>query len=289
MEFTFTNQTGQPIGIKKFLNQNGISHRMYSEIKNGNGQLIFDDQDGQVGAEQSVKLILADEPDDSNVLVSHEPIQVVYEDQNWLVIDKPAGLTTVPGPANRSDTLVNRIKGYLIDQKANNLVPHIITRLDRFTSGLVLVAKHHLANSLANTMLADQQITKEYLAILSGIGLNAHAEIDKPIEKVPDQYYLTVGPNGKPANTEYWLVKEFSEYSLVKIKLHTGRTHQIRVHFTDMDHPLLGDELYQGPLDLGIDRQALHAYLLEFIDPFTKEKLHFESSLPNDMQKLLDK
>lgn len=285
MKFTFKNQSNQPIGIKKFLALNGISHRMYSSLKKGQGKINF--KQAEVLPNQEVEVYLADEPADPNVLVSHQPIEIMYEDANWLVVNKPAGLTSVPGPANREDTLVNRVKGYLITQGSKNLVPHIITRLDRFTSGIVLIAKHHLANSLANVMLSEQKINKEYLALVAGGQLAQHGEINKPIGKVEDQYFQAVRPDGKAAQTEYWLVKEYADYSLVKIKLHTGRTHQIRVHFTDMQHPLLGDELYYGPLDRGIKRQALHAYLLEFVDPFTKQTLHFESKLPADMQKLI--
>lgn len=290
MQFTWQNQDEQNAGIKKFLGAHGVSHRMYNDVKSTgtilvNGNAIGLDYKLAVGDE--VTVIFPPESSDDNVAFSDEPIDIIYEDDNWLVVNKPAGLTSVPGPSNRVDTLVNRIKGYLKKQGSKDLRPHLITRLDRFTSGIVLVAKNRLANSLANQQVAQRKIDKMYYAIVDGIGLDDHGMIDKPIGRVGDKFRREVIADGQNAKTEYWKVSEFDDYTLVRLKLHTGRTHQIRVHMTSLGHPLLGDELYQGPLDKGINRQALHAYYLQFNDELSNQVRTFEIKLPEDMKSVV--
>lgn len=291
MQITWTNHDQPGAGIKQFLGVHGVSHRMYNDLKQSgtimvNGNETKLDYKLQLGDE--ITIIFPPEESDDDVAFSDQPIDVVYGDDNWLVINKPAGLTSVPGPANREDTLVNRIKGYLRQQGAVDLKPHLITRLDRFTSGLVLVAKHRLANSLANQEVAEHKIDKCYYAIVSGTGLPDHDIVDLPIGRVGDNFRREVIEDGQSAKTEFWVVKIFSDYTLVKLKLHTGRTHQIRVHMTELGHPLLGDELYDGPLDQGINRQALHAYYLSFNDGITNQIRTFETELPNDMTAVIE-
>lgn len=286
MQITWTNQDQVDAGIKQFLGVHGVSHRMYNDLKQSgtimvNGNETKLDYKLQVG--DKITIIFPPEESDDDVAFSDQPIDVIYEDDNWLVINKPDGLTSVPGPANREDTLVNRIKGYLKQQGAVDLKPHLITRLDRFTSGLVLVAKHRLANSLANQEVAEHKIDKYYYAIVAGTGLPDHDIVDLPIGRVGDNFRREVIDDGQAAKTEFWVIKTFSDYTLVKLKLHTGRTHQIRVHMTALGHPLLGDELYDGPLDKSINRQALHAYYLSFNDGITNQIRTFETELPNDM------
>lgn len=291
MQITWTNQDQSDAGIKQFLGARGVSHRMYNDLKQSgtimvNGNETKLDYKLQVGDE--ITIIFPPEESDDDLAFSDQPIDVVYEDDNWLVTNKPAGLTSVPGPANREDTLVNRIKGYLRQQGSVDLKPHLITRLDRFTSGLVLVAKHRLANSLANQEVAEHKVDKYYYAIVSGTGLPDHDIVDLPIGRVGDNFRREVIEDGQAAKTEFWVVKTFSNYTLVKLKLHTGRTHQIRVHMTELGHPLLGDELYDGPLDQGINRQALHAYYLSFNDGITNQIRTFETELPNDMTAVIE-
>lgn len=291
MKFTWQNNDKQNFGIKKFLNKKGISHRMYNDVKH-NGSILVNDKktvmDCRIALGDSVTVVFPPEKSDENVDFSYKKIVVVYEDDNWLVVNKPAGLTSVPGPSNREDTLVNRIKGYLKQQGSTDLKPHLITRLDRFTSGLVLVAKHRLANSLANQEVAAHQIDKRYYAIVDGTMRDKHRIVDMPIGRNGDNFRREVLANGQAAQTEYWVVKQFADCAWVKLKLHTGRTHQIRVHMTELQHPLLGDQLYEGPLDKGIDRQALHAYYLKFWDALAQQNREFELDLPEDMKKVIE-
>lgn len=291
MQFEWQKETGPDQTVKKFLGTKGVSHRLISAAKQEsdasfqlNGDLVDASEFVSVG--DTIGFNLPDEPSDPNVPVSYEPLDIVAETNHWLVVNKEAGLTVVPGPANREDTLVNRIKGHLMNENSAQLVPHIITRLDRFTSGLVLVAKHRYANSLFSEQLANHELKKTYIAIVAGNMEKAHDLIDKPIRRADEGFNQIVAPDGKSAQTEYWVLGQNDDYSLVKVNLLTGRTHQIRVHFQAIGHPLLGDELYHGPLNLGISRQALHASELSFTDPFTGELQQFKADLPADMAQL---
>ncbi|GAW99300.1 RluA family pseudouridine synthase [Secundilactobacillus mixtipabuli] len=289
MKFTWTVESAG-LSAKQVLSQHGVSHRMFTQLNQSNGQILVNGVSVQpavkVQPNDEVALVVPVEPADPEVPVSSEPLQIVNEDQNTLVILKPAGLTAVPGPSNRTDTLVNRVKGHLVKMGDQNLVPHIITRLDRDTSGLVLIAKHRLANSWLNQQLADHRLKKRYLAIVSGQLEKNHDLIDAPLKRSDDGFDQIVSPDGKSAQTEYWVRQASADWTLVEVLLHTGRTHQIRAHFRSIGHPLLGDELYGGPSDQ-ITRQALHAYQLDYQDSVTNEPMHFEADLPADMLKVI--
>lgn len=289
MEFTWTvDESG--LSAKQVLGQHGVSHRMFTQLNQSNGQILVNGvsvkPSVKVQPKDTLTLIVPVEPADPEVPVSLAPVQVINEDENAMVVFKPAGLTSVPGPSNRTDTLVNRVKGHLVDTGDQNLVPHIITRLDRDTSGLVLIAKHRLANSWLNQQLADHRLKKRYLAIVSGPLEKDHDMIDAPLRRSDDGFDQIVAADGKSAQTEYWVRQRSENWTLVEVLLHTGRTHQIRAHFRSIGHPLLGDALYGGPQDQ-LKRQALHAYQLDYQDPVTNMHCHFEADLPADMLKVI--
>ncbi|WFC04041.1 RluA family pseudouridine synthase [Lactiplantibacillus pentosus] len=290
MQFTWTHH-GEPLAMKRFLTQHGISMRTIKAIKHGAGDFLVNDQVKTgvitINTGDVAGIRLPDEPADETVAVSHQPLQVQYEDANWLVVDKPAGLTSVPGPSNREDTLVNRIKGYLVATQAPNQRPHLITRLDRDTSGLVLVAKHHVAQGmLTDPKLADQ-LVKTYLAWIEGTLTPASGTIDQPIGRLDDSPRRGVTASGQRAITTYQVETSTLAHAVsrVRLQLVTGRTHQIRVHLSALGHPLLGDALYDGN-QTWIKRQALHAASLQFYDPFAEQTRRFEAPLPADLQAL---
>lgn len=292
MEFTWQNK-GKQQTLKKFLAARGVSHRLMGKIRRQKGAVLVDGKKVPFGTvlhqNEQVTLVLPEEKPVIKIAASPKPIEVLYEDANWLLVAKPAGLTSVPGPSNREDTLVNRVKYYLERNGRKNVVPHIITRLDRYTSGVVLLAKHSFAQGLIDKQVSNHEFDKRYYAIVAGQVTKQHGLIEAPLKRKEGENFQIVSPDGRQAVTEYWLKANLAGGSLVEVKLHTGRTHQIRVHFQSKGHPLLGDELYKGPLDMGIERQALHAYHLAFNDPFTNKRLVVEAPLPSDMKSVLAK
>lgn len=288
MKFTWQKDDQEKETVKDFLTNRGVSHRMLRTVKQKQGKVLVGRRrkalNYVLSEPAALTLVLEPERPDSAVPPSQGSLVVVYEDSNWLVVDKQAGLNSVPGPANRTDTLVNRVKGYLVSQQAKDLVPHVLTRLDRFTSGLTLVAKHRFAQGLINKQLEKHQIDKRYLALVEGELKSDHGLIDQPLQQAPDSFAQEVALTGKSAQTEFWVKRRFgSMATLVEVKLHTGRTHQIRAHFSYLGHPLVGDQLYGGHFIWRMNRQALHAFQLGFIDPFTQQLLKFSSQLPTDL------
>ena len=169
MKFTWNKESDEEMTLKKFLKSKGVSHRTLSSLKKGNGKVLVDGKKRSLAVEVNkgkITLILPPEKSDENVKMSKEPLDIIYEDSNWIVVDKPPLLSSVPGPSNRTDTLVNRVKFHLWQQKSKDLVPHVITRLDRDTSGLVLVAKHRFAQGLINKQVEEHSIDKRYFAVV---------------------------------------------------------------------------------------------------------------------------
>lgn len=221
-------------------------------------------------------------------------LNVVYEDADVVVIDKPAGMVVHPAPGHLSGTLVNALLARYPDiTVSGNLRPGIVHRLDRDTSGLLVVARndrarHHLqAQQQARTML------KVYLAVVEGRFKELEGVIDAPIARHPvDRKRMAIVAEGRPARTHWRVLEELGEYTLIEARLETGRTHQIRVHFAYKSRPILADPLY-GPrkprATFGLTRQFLHAHRLGFVLPATGAWAEFESPLPPDLQATLEK
>lgn len=292
MENTWEYQGSEPIKIKRYLSQLGMGHRLFNDIKNGDGQLLVDHRivrpTTKILPHQTLTIKVASESTDPTVTVSDAPLQIVYEDDNWLVINKPSGVAAIPGPTEKADTVLNRVKGYLMGKHDDNLRPHLITRLDKYTSGLLLVAKHRVASSMISQQVEHHTMKKYYLALVQGKVLDQHGMIEQPIKRVPGQAARIIDPAGQAAKTEYWVQRSNDQYSLVKLLLHSGRTHQIRLHMSSIGHPLVGDHLYGGPVDR-VSHQVLHASELSFTDPFTLHLLKFHAPLDYSNQLLIEK
>lgn len=215
------------------------------------------------------------------------PLKIVYEDEQILVVDKPANMVTVPSQIHRFGTLANALLGYY-DQKGIHSTVHIVTRLDRDTSGLVLIAKHKHIHSLLAKQQENQTISRKYLAVVQGNMPLKQGRISARIGRAEDSIIKRrVHELGQKAITHYRTLKETEEFTLVEIVLETGRTHQIRVHFSSIGFPLAGDDLYGGT-KAKINRQALHCYELSFDHPITKQALYFTSKTPNEFECLLN-
>ena len=199
-------------------------------------------------------------------------------------------MASIPS-VNHSNTMANFVKAYYISKHYENQQIHIVTRLDRDTSGLMLFAKHGYAHARLDKQLQKKVIEKRYYALVKGsTPLKSEGDIIAPIAR-EDRSIITrcVAKNGKYAHTSYKVLAHYGDIYLVDIHLHTGRTHQIRVHFSYIGFPLLGDDLYGGSLTDGITRQALHCHSLRFYNPFHKEVVNKSSPIPEDFQAVIQK
>ncbi len=215
------------------------------------------------------------------------PLDIIYEDQDILVINKPAGMPIHPSQNNYENSMANALAWYF-KEKGQAFVFRCANRLDRDTSGLTIVSKHMLSGNRISTMTANRQIHREYLAISRGSINPKEGVIAAPLgRKGTSIIEREVNfQTGERALTHYQLVEERNGHSLVRLVLETGRTHQIRVHLKYLGFPLVGDYLYNPDMEY-INRQALHAYRLTFIHPVTGENMEFTVPLPEDMRRIL--
>lgn len=290
MRYIIKKNVSKRESAENVLRQNGISGRTLKKIRQGAGKILYR---GKVISERTrvngnvvLTLDLKPEQPDPNVIQSVLPIEVVTETPYFLVLNKDAQTPSVPGPTNSTTTLANRALGYAQHQ-VQPYVPHILTRLDFDTSGIVLFAKSNFIQSMVQNQISNHTMKKEYLAVVSGNFPNEHGMIDLPLKKESfESARRVVASDGKPSRTEYWVQEKLENATVIRIRLHTGRTHQIRAHFAHLGFPLIGDELYGGPTQL-IHRQMLHAIHLEFTNPFTNQLESFDASVPLDFRKTL--
>ena len=222
----------------------------------------------------------------SNIVPSPLPLPIVYEDEDLMIINKPSGMPIHPSQGNYENTLANAA-AYYFSQKGEPFVYRCINRLDRDTTGLLILAKHMYSASILSDMVKERMIHREYLAIAQG-KVDDQGVIDAPIGRV-DGSTIEREVNkehGERAITHYQCLKYKNGYSLVSLKLETGRTHQIRVHMKFIGHPLPGDFLYNPDYRM-IGRQALHSYRLSFLHPVTGEAMDFTAPLPQDMNSII--
>ena len=222
------------------------------------------------------------------------PIEIVYEDDDVLIINKPQGMVVHPAPGNYDNTLVNAILYHCKDNLSsiNGVIrPGIVHRIDKDTSGILMIAKNNNSHNSLADQLKDHSITREYEFICHGVVKEDKITVDKPIGRNPkDRLKMSVVNNGKRAVTHFEVVKRFENFTHMRARLETGRTHQIRVHSLSINHPLLGDNLY-GPKTskFKLKGQTLHAKKLGFIHPTTNEYIEFNSDLPDYFNEIIDK
>lgn len=218
------------------------------------------------------------------------PVDIIYEDDDIAVINKPQGLTVHPAPGNYNDTLVNALLARLSSLSAINgaLRPGIVHRLDKNTSGVMVVAKNDKAHLSLSRQIADRTVTKIYMAIVDGHLKESKGRIDAPIGRSPrDRKLMAVVPDGRHAVTDYTVIERLDRHDLVKFHILTGRTHQIRVHAKYIGHPVTGDEQYGRGQVYGTTGQLLHSWSLTFVHPTTGNEMTFTAPLPAIFEKVL--
>lgn len=236
-------------------------------------------------------------PDAKPLDVQPEPIplDIVYEDDDLIVLNKPKGLVVHPAPGHESGTLVNALLyhcGDTLSGIGGVTRPGIVHRLDMDTSGLMLCAKNDRAHQLLSAQLSDRSLSRVYEAILRGTPKDTEGTVDAPIGRHPlDRKKMAVTQNhSRRAVTHFRVLETFSGYSYVQCKLETGRTHQIRVHMAHLGHPVAGDPLYGGgKSELGLTSQCLHARFIRFVHPATGEHMSFSSELPPEFMQALSR
>ena len=220
------------------------------------------------------------------------PLDILYEDQDLVVVNKPRGMVVHPAAGNQSGTLVNALLNYCTDLSGIGGVirPGIVHRLDKDTSGALVVAKHDQSHLALAQQLKQRTMTRIYLALVHGHLPAIEGTINAPIGRHPvHRKKMAVIPQGRPAVTYYRLLEELGPYTLLQAKLTTGRTHQIRVHLQYIGHPVAGDEVYSRTKEpFTIKGQALHAAILRLIHPRTGKLMEFNAPLPPDFQAVID-
>lgn len=262
-----------------------------------NGQVVTKGRDKVVGGEQIV--IAAELEDDNRFLPEPMALDIVHEDDDILIINKPAGLVVHPGAGISKGTLLNGLLHYR-EELAEVPRAGIVHRLDKDTTGLMVVAKTVQAQTALVAQLQEHAITREYEAVVLGV-MTAGGLVDEPIGRHPQKrVQMAVHPSGKHAVTHYRVAERFRAHTLVRCRLETGRTHQIRVHMSYMHHPLVGDPVYLGRRQpagkvpdylaeciRNFKRQALHARYLELEHPISGERLSWHAATPDDMVELI--
>ena len=263
-----------------------LSARLITKLKQSNN-IFFNEEitytKKLVCANDVVSVLIDFVEDNSNIVATNIPLDIIYEDEYLLAINKPANMPVHPSMLHYEETLSNAVKYYFDTLNLKRKI-RIVNRLDKDTSGIVIFAKNEYIQECLIKQMKTKELKKEYLAIVTGYLQKKSDTLCFPISRKEGSIIeRTVNPNGDIAITHYNILKEQNNLSLVHVFLETGRTHQIRVHFSHINHPILGDTLYGTPSPL-INRQALHSYKITLLHPISKQILTLEAPIPNDMK-----
>lgn len=229
-----------------------------------------------------------------NLKAQDIPLDVVYEDDDIIIVNKPKGIVVHPANGNPDGTLVNAVmslcKGSL-SGIGGEIRPGIVHRLDKDTSGLIIIAKNDVAHINLSKQIKDRRVKKIYIALVKGNVSENEATVNMPIGRsTKDRKKMAVRKDGKEAITHFKVLKRYGKYTLLELKIDTGRTHQIRVHMAEIGHPVVGDMIYSnGKNEFGIEGQMLHAKSLDFQHPVTGKQIHLEAELPKYFEEILSK
>lgn len=294
LTYTITTESDQQL-ISSFLKHQGYSSQNLIELKKMpesvlvNGNWTYMNQRLHTG--DILTIHIRENASSEKIPPVELPLDIIYEDDDLMVINKPAGMPIHPSMNNYENSLGNALAFYFAKQN-KPFIFRCINRLDRDTSGLTIIAKHMVSAGMLSAMVAqkdDNGITREYLAIVKGEITPASGSITAPISRKPGSILerQVDFAEGEHAVTHYRVLDVKNGHSLVSLILETGRTHQIRVHMKHLGYPLIGDYLYNPDMEL-ISRQALHSHRLQFIHPITHERMEFTAPLPEDMQAIIN-
>ena len=233
-----------------------------------------------------------EDPTELSALPEDIPIDVVYEDEDFLVVNKAQGMVTHPAPGSHSGTLVNALLFHIKDLSGINgvLRPGIVHRLDKDTSGLIVIAKNDKSHLSLSAQIAEKSAKRYYIALVDGNIKEDNGIVDMPIARHrTERKKMAIDKEGRPAKTAFKVLERYKNYTLVEYELFTGRTHQIRVHSTYLHHPIVGDPVYGGSNKFHLNGQLLHAFKLVLTHPSTGERLTFEAKIPEYFQEVLEK
>ncbi|MEM1503249.1 RluA family pseudouridine synthase [Domibacillus sp. 8LH] len=253
-----------------------------------NGQPVKANYKAAVGDEVTIDI---PDPEELNIEAEDLKLDIYYEDEDVIVVNKPRGMVVHPAPGHTTGTLVNGLMYHCKDLSGINGVmrPGIVHRIDKDTSGLLMVAKNDMAHEKLVNQLVEKSVTRKYQAIVHGIISHDYGTIDAPIGRdTKDRQKMGIVNHGKVAVTHFQVLERFRDFTLVECELETGRTHQIRVHMKYIGFPLAGDPKYGPRKTLDIDGQALHAGVLGFVHPRTNEYMEFEAPAPKEFTDLVD-
>ncbi|NKE07410.1 RluA family pseudouridine synthase [Mesobacillus selenatarsenatis] len=290
LEFTAA-KADQGMMLREYLKEKEISKSALTDIKFKGGFISVNGQEVTVRyilqSTDVVKIVFPPEIPSEGMKGEELPLSIVYEDEYLLVINKPPGMNTIPSREHPIGSLASGLIGYY-ERNGISATTHIVTRLDRDTSGLVLIAKHSHVHHLFSKQQRSGGVKRTYEAFAVGDVVKDEGMIEAPIARKPDSIIeRVVHPEGQYACTLFEVIKRYREFTHMNIRLKTGRTHQIRVHMSYLGHPLIGDTLYGGNKDL-MQRQALHCRELTFVHPFLHKPMHFTANLPTDMEEVLN-
>ncbi|MBC1761001.1 RluA family pseudouridine synthase [Listeria welshimeri] len=279
--------------LRTFLRSKYISKQLLTAVKfSADGKIEVNRTEQnvlyQVQTGDNVRLTFPTEQQNERLLAEYTKLEVIFEDEFLLIINKPAGMASIPSQYHPSGSVANFVKGHYEAQGLTSAI-HIVTRLDRDTSGLMLIAKNRFAHARLSTFLQQGLLKRRYQALTSGILQEEAGSIEAPIgRKEVSIMERFVTPEGKYAKTNYEVLKRYRGFDHVAIQLETGRTHQIRVHFSYIGHPLIGDDMYGGDTSM-LQRQALHSCHLHLVHPVTEEYMAFDLALPDDLEEIIQK
>ncbi|EAE2473499.1 RluA family pseudouridine synthase [Listeria innocua] len=279
--------------LRTFLKSKHISKQLLTAVKFGaDGKIEVNNEEQNVlyhvKTDDKVRLTFPTEQQNERLLAEHTDLEVVFEDDFLLIINKPAGMASIPSQYHPTGSVANFVKGHYENQGITSAI-HIVTRLDRETSGLMLIAKNRYAHARLSSFLQQGLLKRRYQAFTSGTLEEEAGSIEAPIgRKDVSIMERFVTPEGKYAKTNYEVLMRYNGFDHLAIQLETGRTHQIRVHFSYIGHPLIGDDMYGGDQVL-LKRQALHSCHLHLVHPVTEEYMAFDLALPEDMEQIIQK